>query len=146
MSERIRYVGLDVSKATIQVAVAETDGTVVEYGSMANDPGAVRRLVKTLGKEAKLVSAYEAGPTGYPLHRQLVALGVENMVIAPSLMPKRSGDRVKTDRRDAIQLARLLRSGDLTRCGSQTRRRSRCETWCGHATTLGWTTFGPDTG
>ena len=114
MGERIRYVGLDVSKATIQVAVADTDGTVTEYGSIDNDPGAVRRLVKTLGREAKLVSAYEAGPTGYPLHRQLVQLGVQNMVIAPSLMPKRPGDRIKTDRRDAIQLARLLRSGDLT--------------------------------
>lgn len=114
MGERIRYVGLDVSKATIQVAVADTDGTVAEYGSIDNDPGAVRRLVKTLGNDAKLVSAYEAGPTGYPLHRQLVQLGVQNMVIAPSLMPKRPGDRIKTDRRDAIQLARLLRSGDLT--------------------------------
>lgn len=114
MGERIRYVGLDVSKATIQVAVADQDGSVAEYGSIDNDPGAVRRLVKTLGKEAKLVSAYEAGPTGYPLHRQLAELGVQNMVIAPSLMPKRPGDRIKTDRRDAIQLARLLRSGDLT--------------------------------
>jgi transposase len=61
-----------------------------------------------------MTSAYEAGPTGYPLHRQLVHLGVQNAVIAPSLLPRRPGDRVKTDRRDAIQLARLLRSGDLT--------------------------------
>ena len=88
MGERIRHVGLDVGKATIQVAVPDQDGTVAEYGSIDNDPGAVRRLVRTLGKEAKLVSAYEAGPTGYPLHRQLVQLGVQNMVIAPSPMPK----------------------------------------------------------
>ena len=114
VSEPTRYLGLDVSKATVQVAVAEPDGSVTEYGSIANDPEAVRKLVRTLGKAAKLVSAYEAGPTGYPLHRQLVQLGVANVVIAPSLMPKRPGDRVKTDRRDAIQLARLLRSGDLT--------------------------------
>jgi transposase len=61
-----------------------------------------------------LVACYEAGPTGYALHRQLQALGVECMVVAPSLVPTRSGDRVKTDRRDALKLARLLRSGDLT--------------------------------
>ena len=114
VSEPTRYLGLDVSKATVQVAVTEPDGSVTESGSIANDPEAVRKLVRNLGKTAKLVSAYEAGPTGYPLHRQLVQLGVANVVIAPSLMPKRPGDRVKTDRRDAIQLARLLRSGDLT--------------------------------
>ena len=102
MGERIRYVGLDVRKSTIQVAVADQDGTVAEYGSIDDDPGAVRQLVRTLGKGAKLVSAYEAGPTGYTLHRQLVQLGVQNMLIAPSLMPKRPGDRIRTDRRDAI--------------------------------------------
>ncbi len=114
MSERTRYLGLDVCKGTIQVAVAETDGTVAEYVSIANDPTAVRRLVQRLGRGARLVSACEAGPTGYPLHRQLVQLGAQNAVIAPSLMPRRPGGRVKTDRRDTIQLARLLRSGDLT--------------------------------
>jgi transposase len=115
MSQRIRYVGLDVSKETIAVAAAEPDGSVVEYGEIANNPGAVRRLVETLSRDAGVKTAYEAGPTGYPLHRQLTALGVENMVVAPSLIPRRPGDRVKTDQRDAIQLARLLRSGDLTR-------------------------------
>lgn len=114
MSQRIRYVGLDVSKATIAVAVAEPDGSVVEYGTIANDPGAVRRLVEKLSQDAQVLAAYEAGPTGYPLHRQLVGLSVQSQVVAPSLIPRRPGDRVKTDRRDAIQLARLLRSGDLT--------------------------------
>lgn len=114
MSEIIRFLGLDVSKETIQVAMAETDGTVTEYGSIANDSGSVRRLVQKLGQGAELISAYEAGPTGYRLHRGLVQLGVRSQVIPPSLMPKRPGDRVKTDRRDAVQLARLLRSGDLT--------------------------------
>lgn len=114
MGERTRFVGLDVSKDTIAVAVAETDGSVAQFGNIANDPDAVRQLVKSLGKGSRLVSAYEAGPTGFPLHRQLVELGVESSVIAPSLMPRRPGDRVKTDRRDAVQLARLLRSGDLT--------------------------------
>jgi transposase len=114
MSQRIRYVGLDVSKQTIAVAVAEPDGSVVEYGDIANNPSAVRRLLETLSRDAVVKTAYEAGPTGYPLHRQLAALGVENLVVAPSLIPRRPGDRVKTDQRDAIQLARLLRSGDLT--------------------------------
>jgi transposase len=114
MSQGTRYVGLDVSKATIAVAVANLDGSVVEYGTIANDPGAVRKLVATLGKDAKVKAAYEAGPTGYALHRQLVSLGVDSQVVAPSLIPRRPGDRVKTDRRDAIQLVRLLRHGDLT--------------------------------
>ncbi|MGH7685522.1 MAG: IS110 family transposase [Candidatus Dormibacteria bacterium] len=114
MTQRIRYVGLDVSKETIAVAVAEPDGSVVEYGSIANDPGSVRRLVDKLAADAAVEAAYEAGPTGYPLHRQLVKLGVTSKVVAPSLIPRRPGDRIKNDRRDAIQLARLLRSGDLT--------------------------------
>ncbi|MFI5287015.1 MAG: IS110 family transposase [Candidatus Dormibacteria bacterium] len=114
MSERIRFVGLDVSKQPIAVAIAETDGSVLEYGDVPNTPNAVRRLVATLSREAIVRTAYEAGPTGYPLHRQLTALGIENLVVAPSLIPRRPGDRVKTDQRDATQLARLLRSGDLT--------------------------------
>jgi transposase len=114
MFQPIRYVGLDVSKETIAVAVAEPDGTVVEYGDIPNDPSSVRRLVEKLSRDAQLKTASEAGPTGYPLHRQLTGLGIENKVVAPSLIPRRPGDRVKTDQRDAVQLARLLRSGDLT--------------------------------
>jgi transposase len=116
MSERIRFVGLDVSKQTIAVAIAEADGSVLEYGDVPNTPNAVRRLVETLSREAVVKTAYEAGPTGYPLHRQLTALGIENLVVAPTLIPRRPGDRVKTDQRDATQLARLLRSGDLSSC------------------------------
>ena len=115
MSERTtRFLGLDVHKATIAVAIAEESGPPVLYGTISNDPGAVRKLVNQLGREARLVAAYEAGPTGYPLHRQLTGLGVECQVVAPSLVPRRAGDRVKTDSRDALALARLLRSGDLT--------------------------------
>jgi transposase len=115
MSERTtRYLGLDVHKATIAVAVAEVSEAPVLYGTIANDPGAVRKLFNQLGREAKLVAAYEAGPTGYTLHRQLTSLGVDCLVVAPSLVPRRAGDRVKTDSRDALALARLLRSGDLT--------------------------------
>lgn len=109
-----RYLGLDVHKATITVAVADAGSQPTLYGTIANDPSAVRKLVGQLGRASKLSVAYEAGPTGYALHRQLVGLGVECQVVAPALIPKRAGDRVKTDGRDAITLARLLRSGDLT--------------------------------
>jgi transposase len=110
-----RYVGLDVHRASITVAVAESEGAPTNYGSIANQPAGVRNLVKRLGRaEVRLHVAYEAGPTGYTLHRQLTVLGVECVVVAPSLIPVRPGDKVKTDRRDALKLARLLRSGDLT--------------------------------
>jgi transposase len=110
----VRYLGLDVHKDTIAVAVAEAFGPPEKYGTVDNDPKAVRRLVDKLGQGRRLETAYEAGPTGFVLYRQLSQLGVACIVAAPSLMPKRPGDRVKTDSRDAIELARLLRSGDLT--------------------------------
>jgi transposase len=112
---RIRYVGLDVHKETITVAVAEEAGQPQAWGTISNDSQAVRRLVRQLGREGcQLKLAYEAGPTGYVLQRQLTPLGVECQVVAPSLIPKSTSSRqVKTDSRDAEQLARLLRSGDL---------------------------------
>jgi transposase len=114
MSERTRYVGLDVHKASISVAVAEAACPPEAYGRIANDPSSLRRLMQRLGApDVHLRVVYEAGPTGYAVHRQLSAMGIECMVVAPSLIPKRPGDRVKTDRRDALKLARLLRSGDL---------------------------------
>jgi transposase len=109
-----RYLGLDVHKDTIAIAIAEDSGPPVLYGEIPNDPAVVRRLVAKLGEGRRLEAAYEAGPTGFVLHRQLIQLGVEAVVVAPSLMPRRPGDRVKTDGRDALTLARLLRSGDLT--------------------------------
>ena len=112
---RTRFLGLDVHRDTIAVALAEETGQPASHSTIANEPGAVRKLIQRLsGSEVRLIAAYEAGPTGYTLHRQLVKLGVECLVVAPSLIPKRAGDRVKTDRRDALKLARLLRSGDLT--------------------------------
>src|SRR5207253_9776889 len=84
-------------------------------GTIANEVAAVRRMVRQLGRGARLVAAYEAGPTGYALQRELTRLGVECTVAAPSLIPVRPGDRrIKTDTRDALALARLLRNGDLT--------------------------------
>lgn len=115
MNQRTRFLGLDVHKATIAVAVCEATGAAQAYGTIPNQPAAVRKLAQRLGGVGvRLNAAYEAGPTGFVTQRQLTALGVECVVVAPSLMPRRPGDRVKTDRRDALQLARLLRSGDLT--------------------------------
>jgi transposase len=114
MSEGTRYVGLDVHKASIAVAVAGGFGDPEDHGTIPNDPQSVRRLVQRLGDGGqRLAVAYEAGPTGYALHRQLTAMGIECTVAAPSLIPVRPGERIKTDRRDAAKLARLLRSGDL---------------------------------
>ena len=109
------YVGLDVHKDSITVAWTGSQGEPVEVGQIANEPSAVRRMVQRLaGRHRRLEFAYEAGPCGYDLYRQLVSMGHSCVVAAPSLMPRRPGDRIKTDRRDAQTLARLLRSGDLT--------------------------------
>ena len=109
-----RFVGLDVHAATIAAAVAEANGEVRVLGVIPNQPEAVRRLVKRLGPADQLRACYEAGPCGYTLYWQLAELGVACQVVAPTLVPVKAGDRVKTDRRDAARLARSLRSGDLT--------------------------------
>lgn len=109
-----RYVGLDVHGETIAVAVAETGGELREVAVVPNRPEAVRRLVKKLGGPGGMKMCYEAGPTGYALYWQLTALGVHCDVVAPTLVPTMPGDRVKTDRRDALKLARSYRAGDLT--------------------------------
>lgn len=115
MKDTIKFVGLDVSKEKIAVAIAEEGrGEPRYYGLIPNTPEAIRKLVKKLGNPDVLRMCYEAGPTGYPLYRQLISLGVHCEVIAPSLIPKRVGDRIKTDRRDAIRLAQLYRAGELT--------------------------------
>lgn len=114
MPKRMRHVGLDVHAETIAVAVAEPDGSVRELGLIRHRPEAVRKLVGKLGPAAQLRVCYEAGPTGYALYWQLTALGVRCDVIAPSLVPIKAGDRVKTDRKDAARLARCYRAGDLT--------------------------------
>ena len=111
------FIGLDVSKLKISVAVAdgERGGEVRFFGDIPSDPASVSSIVHKLAKRgAKLHFCYEAGPTGYELYRQLTAMGHECVVVAPALIPKRPGDRVKTNRRDAVTLARLLRAGELT--------------------------------
>jgi transposase len=110
----VRFLGLDVHAETIAVAVAEPSGAVRSLGTIANRPESIRKLVKKLGGADSLRVCYEAGPTGYVIYWQLTALGVRCDVVAPTLVPTRTGDRVKTDRRDAEKLARSYRAGDLT--------------------------------
>ena len=114
MKKDSRFVGLDVHAETIAVAVADRGGAVRSIGVIPNRAEAIRRLVKRLGPPAALQACYEAGPCGYVLYWQLTELGVRCDVVAPTLVPVKAGDRVKTDRRDAEKLARALRSGDLT--------------------------------
>src|SRR5215472_7595054 len=117
VGDRITYVGLDVHKEGIVVAIAEggIGGEIREYGRIANTAAALDRLMRKLGGAGVgLRFCYEAGPCGYGIQRQLSAHGHECVVVAPSLIPKRAGDRVKTDRRDAASLARLHRAGELT--------------------------------
>ena len=111
------YVGMDVHKESIAVAyVAQEFGAaVVSLGTVGTRQCAIDKLIRQLQSKSKqLVFVYEAGPCGYWLYRSLTTKGHGCWVVAPSLLPKKTGDRVKTDRRDAIQLARLMRSGDLT--------------------------------
>src|SRR3954452_301682 len=111
---KLRFVGLDVHAETIAVAVAEAGGEVRAIGVITNRLESVRKMVHKLGPVQKLRACYEAGPTGYVLYWQLTQLGVACEVIAPSLVPTKAGDRVKTDRRDAEKLARCHRAGELT--------------------------------
>ena len=111
------YIGLDVHKETITVAIAETGrtGEVRFFGEIANTPDAVANLLKKLGgRHGKSHFVYEAGPCGYGLYRQINAAGYDCEVVSPTHTPRRAGDRVKTDRRDAVTLARLSRAGELT--------------------------------
>src|SRR2546425_6219498 len=111
------FVAFDTSKLRNAVAIADGGrvGEIRFLGEIENSGAATAKLVKKLAaKYQRLTFCYEAGPTGYGLYRQIKSLGHECIVVAPSLIPKRPGDRVKTNRRDALDLARQLRAGELT--------------------------------
>src|SRR5258708_36368211 len=113
----VAYIALDTSKLSKAVALAEggRDGEIRYLGEIENTASATTKLVRKLSRKyGKLTFCYEAGPTGYGLYRQLTSLGHECIVAAPSLIPRKPGDRVKTNRLDALSLARQLRAGDLS--------------------------------
>jgi transposase len=113
MKNHITFVGLDVHKEKTQVAMIKPfEQQMIEWSQKSNASRLIRRLRKEAGE--KIVCCYEAGPCGYALQRELKKAKIRCMVVAPSLIPRKPGERIKTDRRDAKKLARLLRSGDLT--------------------------------
>jgi hypothetical protein len=110
------FVGVDVHKATISISVAEDgrSGPVRFIGVIPNTPEAVGKMAKQLARHGELDFCYEASGCGYGIHRQLTGFGHKCTVAAPSMIPRKPGERIKTDRRDSEKLAILHRSGDLT--------------------------------
>jgi len=115
MSIKVRYIGLDVHKETIVIAVADAGrGPAQAWKTIPYDLPRLVKSIALLADEAEVEVCYEAGPTGYGIQRALQKAGYMCQMVAPSLIPVKSGNRVKTDRRDAAKLAHFLRSGDLT--------------------------------
>src|SRR2546428_2956574 len=114
MEKDTTYVALDDSKRKIVAGILRPGDGQPELREIANDARQIRRLFERLKHEGPVAACYEAGVSGYDLHRRITALGVACAVIAPALTPRRPGQRIKTDRRDAAKLVRLFRAGELT--------------------------------
>ncbi len=114
MKKSITHVALDDSKNSIVAGILRPKATEPELRQFPNEPKQLRRFVTRLQREGPVVTCYEAGPAGYDLYRQLTALRVPCQVMAPALTPRKPGERIKTDRRDAAKLVRLFRAGELT--------------------------------
>jgi transposase len=114
MDKDTTYVALDDSKRKVVVAILRPGQSQSEEREMRKDPQLIRRLFQRLTREGPVAACYEAGVSGYDLHRQITACGVSCAVVAPALTPRRAGQRIKTDRRDAVKLVRLFRAGELT--------------------------------
>lgn len=117
MKKNIMFIGMDVHKKSIDIAIAQggRDGEVMHYCQIDGTLAALDKVIRKLvSKNAELYFVYEAGPCGYQIYRHLTAKGFDCKVVAPSLIPRQSGNRIKNDRRDSLMLARLHRSGDLT--------------------------------
>ncbi len=108
------HLGLDTSKNAIAVGILRPEDVSPDVEKIFNDEASIRRLIDRFADRGVLRVCYEAGPTGLGLYRLLTSMGVACQVVAPSLVPRRAGDRVKTDRRDCRRLARLHRAGELT--------------------------------
>ncbi len=116
MKQYSKYVGMDVHKEEIMISVAAAgNGEAAYYGAIQNDPEIIAKTIRRIVKKGNDAAfCYEAGPCGYGIYRQIMDMGYQCDVVAPSLIPRKTGDRVKTDRRDSISLARLYRAGELT--------------------------------
>ena len=126
------YVGLDVHKETIAIAIAnpERNGEIRFWGNILNAPTTVQRTFKKLlALHSSMLVCYEAGPGGYVLYHQLTDMGIKCQVIAPSRIPKSPTDRIKNDHRDAVMLARLLRAGELVEVWVPDQHMKPCAIW-----------------
>ena len=137
MKQVTTYVGIDAHKKDLFIAMLIGAKAAPVTWTVPNDANAVRRLVRKLEREASgsVQVFYEAGPCGYALQRQMTTARVRCDVIAPALMPRKPGERVKTNRRDARKLAELGRAGLLTVVQPPTPADGRCGIWHGRATT-----------
>jgi transposase len=109
----LTHLGMDVHKDSISIGILRPEEESPDVEGIFNDEVSVRRLLARFADPRRLSVCYEAGPTGYELHRLLTSMGIRCQVIAPSLIPRSAGDRVKTDKRDCRKLARLHRAGEL---------------------------------